>query len=173
MGKSISMLSERLFNWPKPYLVMVGPDNAGKTTLLELLEKAEDEEVAPVYGFAMETVELRHCSVVVWDLAANERARPLLKHYYENCRGVVLVIDACDRSRFKEVRRELDLMISDDDLAAKPFLILANKQDLPDPIPVEAIIEELNLNSISSLWHLGGIHTGAVNKFIQHHSFLT
>lgn len=44
--------------------------------------------------------------------------------------AVVYMVDASDKERFAESRRELDSLLSEDSVATVPFLILGNKIDI-------------------------------------------
>lgn len=58
------------------------------------------------------------------------------------------VVDSNDRERMGEVRDELWRSLAEEELKSALFLIMANKQDLPNAMSVEEVTETLGLHKI-------------------------
>ena len=64
--------------------------------------------------------------------------------------AVVYLVDAYDKERFAESKKELDALLSDDALANVPFLILGNKIDIPYAASEDELSYCLGLNGITT-----------------------
>ncbi|XP_064077735.1 uncharacterized protein LOC135195412 isoform X2 [Macrobrachium nipponense] len=105
----------------------------------------------------VETVEHGNISFRAWDLNTHERLRPLWRHYYPDTSAVIFVVDSVASERFTEAKEELQLLVEDSELKeACPFLILANKQDLPEAASPSVITEALELHRLKRPWFIQG-----------------
>ena len=81
MGILISTLIEQLFPSTPCRILMIGLDNAGKTTLLYKLKLGEVVTTLPTIGFNVETAEYINISFTVRDVGGQTKMRPLWQHY--------------------------------------------------------------------------------------------
>lgn len=149
MGGFLSFLPW-LFKLPKEArILMVGLDAAGKTTILYKLKLGEVVTTIPTIGFNVETVKYGSINFTVWDVGGQDKIRPLWRHYFQNTQGIIFVVDSNDRERVIEAREELNRMLNEDELRDAFLLVLANKMDLPNAMPVSEMIEQLDLSQKS------------------------
>ena len=111
-------------------LIYMGLDNAGKTTLLRLV--AEDKIVAhaPTQRATHETLDLGPVKFECYDLGGHTEARETWKDYYVDADAIVFMVDAYDRARFLEAKKELDSLLTATQLREVPMIVLGNKIDL-------------------------------------------
>lgn len=64
--------------------------------------------------------------------------------------AVVYLVDAADKERFAESKKELDGLLSDDSLANVPFLVLGNKIDIPIAASEEELRYYLGLSNFTT-----------------------
>ncbi|XP_003378305.1 GTP-binding ADP-ribosylation factor [Trichinella spiralis] len=105
-------------------ILLLGLDNAGKTTLLKGLVSEDITHVTPTQGFNIK-------SVVSDGFKLN-----------------IYVIDSSDRRRFDETGVELMELLEEEKLTNVPLLIFANKQDLVNAVPASSLAEGLQLHTI-------------------------
>ncbi|KAK3444416.1 hypothetical protein EUGRSUZ_A00336 [Eucalyptus grandis] len=63
---------------------------------------------------------------------------------------LIYVVDACDKERFAESKRELDALLSDEALAKVPFLVLGNKIDIPHAASEDELLYHLGLTDFTT-----------------------
>ena len=134
------------FGERKAKILMLGLDGAGKTTVLYKLKLQEVVSTIPTIGFNVETVKpAKNVSFTVWDVGGQDKIRPLWKHYFQGCEGLVFIVDSVDAARFSEARDELGWILDSDEMAGVPLVVLANKQDLPHAQSSSEVAERLGL----------------------------
>ncbi|XP_059393643.1 ADP-ribosylation factor 4-like [Carassius carassius] len=148
MGVFFSNLFSRLFEKKEMRLLMVGLDAAGKTTVLYKLKLGEVVTTIPTIGFNVETVEYRNISFTVWDVGGQDVIRRLWRHYYQNTKGLIFVVDSSDHDRIETAAEELNAMLAEDEMRDAVLLVLANKQDLPKAMPVHELTDRLGLHAL-------------------------
>ncbi|CAF1090173.1 unnamed protein product [Rotaria magnacalcarata] len=146
MGKVLSKFMKKLSTDGPKRIIMLGLDNAGKTTILYRMKRTEDFHTVPTIGFNVETISpCRGISLTVWDVGGQDHLRTLWHHYFDNVDGLVFVIDSTDSRRLHIARAELEGIYQHDAMTHVPLIVLANKQDTDDALSAEDIAEKLNL----------------------------
>ena len=62
----------------------------------------------------------------------------------------MFLVDATDRDRFSESKKELDGLLSEDALSKVPFLVLGNKIDIPTAASEDEIRHYLGLTNYTT-----------------------
>lgn len=129
-------------------LLILGLDNAGKTTIVKKLCGQSIEEIEPTLGFQIESLEYQNYNLNLWDIGGQSSIRAYWRNYFEQTDGLVWVVDSADLSRLDLVRQELEKLLMQERLAGATLLIWANKQDIEGSIPPEKIVESLGLEDV-------------------------
>jgi len=139
-----------LFTNEEHKIVIVGLDNAGKTTILYQFLMNEVVHTSPTIGSNVEEVVWKNIHFIMWDIGGQESLRAAWSTYYSNTEFVIVVIDSTDRERLTITREELYKMLIHEDLNKAAVLIFANKQDLKGSMSAAEISQQLNLTSIKT-----------------------
>ena len=136
-------------------IIILGMQNAGKTTILYRLSLGQLVKTTPTIGSNVEELTYNNVKFQAWDLGGQESTRTVWDVYYMNTDAVVFVIDSQDDEYFEESKAEFHKLLKNSNLKNAILLIFANKQDLPGAKPVNQIIEDYELNTIKNhMWFI-------------------
>eukprot|EP00040_Diaphanoeca_grandis_P018084 m.95061 g.95061 ORF g.95061 m.95061 type:complete len:185 (-) comp26783_c0_seq2:29-583(-) len=131
-------------------LLILGLDNAGKTTILKKFNDEDINTISPTLGFNIKTLEHRGFQLNFWDVGGQKSLRSYWRNYFESTDGLIWVVDSADRMRLEDCRAELQVLLQEERLAGASLLIFANKQDLPGSLTSKQIHEALRLDDIKT-----------------------
>jgi ADP-ribosylation factor-like protein 2 len=127
-------------------LLMLGLDNAGKTTVVKHLKGEDVRSVSPTLGFDICTMAHGDYTLNIWDVGGQQTIRSYWRNYFEATDAIIWVVDSADVSRIDICRQELETVLQEERLAGASLLILANKQDLPGALDGAQIADRLHLD---------------------------
>lgn len=142
------------FNWllqfsglssKKASLLIIGLDNAGKTTMLGMLANDKILCHIPTTHPNHEEIQIGGIKFTTHDLGGHVAARRLWKSYHVHTDCILFMIDASDFYRLEEARTELNRIMSD--APDTPILVIGNKIDIPNSCSKLELIERLGLET--------------------------
>ena len=128
--------------------VLVGLENAGKTTLLNILANGESVETCPTIGLNVKLVKKGGVAMKCWDIGGQAQYRGEWGRYVRGCDCIIFVVDTHARDSLKLARYELHRLLEDRELSRTPILVCANKIDLTPHVEEPELIRALNLDYI-------------------------
>jgi len=149
-------------------VLLLGLDNAGKTTLLEQIKAIYSADgqhpnlkTVPTVGQNVSVIDLPDCYLRIWDVGGQHSLRGLWQSYYKSAHAIVFVVDSTDvgdadierlskgpskgddEGRLAECKLVLEDVLQNEATEGVPVLVLANKQDREDCVEVVRIKEGL------------------------------
>uniref|UniRef100_A0A672KCE2 ADP-ribosylation factor-like 8 n=1 Tax=Sinocyclocheilus grahami TaxID=75366 RepID=A0A672KCE2_SINGR len=129
-------------------VIIVGLDNAGKTTILYQFLMNEVVHTSPTIGSNVEEIVVKKTHFLMWDIGGQESLRSSWNTYYSNTE-VMHVYTALEKINV------CFLFSFSQDLRKAAVLIFANKQDMKGCMSAAEISKYLTLSSIKDHpWHI-------------------
>nr|CAD7602437.1 unnamed protein product [Timema genevievae] len=128
-------------------VLILGLDNAGKTTYLEAAKTKftrnykgmNPSKITTTVGLNIGKIDIAGIRLNFWDLGGQEELQSLWDKYYAESHALIYIVDSSDRDRIPDSKEAFDKMISSESLIGVPLLVLANKQDLVDCMGVRDV----------------------------------
>jgi len=130
-------------------LLMVGLDNAGKTTIVKRINGEEINTISPTLGFNIKTFTHKGYLLNVWDVGGQKSLRTYWRNYFEQTDGLVWVVDSADKRRMEDCSKELHTLLKEEKLAGATLLVFANKQDIAGALDSAEIKDVLRLAELA------------------------
>ncbi|KNG44442.1 gelsolin repeat-containing protein [Stemphylium lycopersici] len=118
-------------------ILMLGLDNAGKTTIVKKIMDEDVNSVSPTLGFIIKTIEYDG----IGDVGGQKTLRTYWKNYFEKTDTLIWVVDATDRERMDDCRQELAGLLLEERLSGASLLVFKNKSDVPGSMTEDEIRE--------------------------------
>lgn len=148
------VMGQRGSKQPEARVLILGLDNAGKSTLLYKFKHNADVSTVPTIGFNVEMLEARNnkqnIALTLWDIGGQWKMREHWESFHEHAAAVAFVVDSSDKARLSEARRELENTLRSDQLRGRPLILLANKQDANGALTVTELKDKFNLTKLCS-----------------------
>ncbi|KAH8879117.1 ARF/SAR superfamily [Thozetella sp. PMI_491] len=129
-------------------ILMLGLDNAGKTTIVKKIMGEDVNTVSPTLGFIIKTIDYEGYKLNIWDVGGQKTLRSYWRNYFEKTDALIWVVDATDRLRIEDCKNELHGLLQEERLAGASLLVFANKTDVKGCMDDEEIHKGLQLSEI-------------------------
>ncbi|KAI4257053.1 MAG: hypothetical protein LQ352_001818 [Teloschistes flavicans] len=174
----LSILRKARFKDKELRVLMLGLDNAGKTTIVKRLLNEDVNSVSPTLGFIIRTMDYEgwvFSQVMIYYInsfidagtsSTFKTLRTYWRNYFEKTDALIWVVDSADRDRAWHCRQELaGLLLEEVRLMLNPgraslmiiqrlmgasLLVFANKSDIEGSMSVEEIRKSLALDAIKT-----------------------
>jgi len=168
----LSGLWKYTFQKDEYYVLILGLDNAGKTTFLEQTKTKFTKnhkglnlnKITATVGLNIGKIDIGSSRLTFWDLGGQDELQSLWDKYYAESHGIIYIIDSADKDRLNESKLAYDKMLESEHLKTVPLLILVNKQD------IEGCLSVLDVKKV---FHDASLKIGSRDCMIRPVSALT
>ncbi|KAG5437564.1 hypothetical protein PCANB_000992 [Pneumocystis canis] len=131
-------------------ILMLGLDNAGKSTIVKKICGEDVMTVSPTVGFNIKTLIWDCFKLNLWDIGGQRVLRGYWRNYFESTDAIIWTIDLTDRLRLKEGCIALKQLLKEDRLLGTTLLVLGNKCDIESAMNINELKMYLELEEITT-----------------------
>jgi len=151
-------------------VVILGLDNAGKTTLLERIKSVYSdrvmpgpERISPTVGCNVGKLTVGSVKLLFWDLGGQQGLHSIWKDYYVEAHAVIYVVDSTDIDRLDVSRDALEAALGNEGLKSVPLLVLFNKQDVDGAASLEELSNAFKKANDEEMWGARAAKVSAIS----------
>ena len=96
-------------------IIILGIQNAGKTTILYRLSLGQLVQTTPTIGSNVEEISYNNVKLQAWDLGGQETTRSVWDVYFANTDAIIYVIDTHD-SNYEESKNQFNKLLTNEAL---------------------------------------------------------
>jgi hypothetical protein len=128
-----------------PKVLVTGPYNSGKSTFVHALSTRAVSVDRLGTTIALDHGHIDHKGFVadIFGTPGQERFNPILKLLGGEALGIFLIVDSTNPEGFPRAKAMLEMTLG----RGLPFIIIANKQDLPNALSSEEIRERMKIGN--------------------------
>ncbi|XP_041788069.1 LOW QUALITY PROTEIN: ADP-ribosylation factor-like protein 13B [Anopheles merus] len=131
-------------------ILVLGIENSGKTEISFKICHQKRGDYASTKGCRLFETVIADTEIKLIEIGGGSDLRDIWKYYFLDALAVIFVIDASNIHNICESYKIFQNLMAHEFLAGKPFLILANKQDLPESVDCIEICEYLDVEYLAN-----------------------
>lgn len=132
-------------------VLILGVDNAGKSTIQTSLEGDPNKPIIPTLGLERGFCTSGETKVTMWGLGGGAGIRTYWSTYFDDIHGVIFCVDASDQDRLEESKKHFAEVAAAEKVQGKPIAIFCNKQDLKNCLSAAEVALALGVDVDSDL----------------------
>jgi small GTP-binding protein len=131
----------------KATIVVIGLDNAGKSTIVNHFAGSSGSPTAPTMGFELNKATVGDFAVKFFGLGGSSSIRGYWDNYFDEVHGIIYVVDAADADRVEESAEAFKAVMTNTRAQGKPVLVYLNKQDLKSTLSAAELAPKLGVDT--------------------------
>ncbi|XP_055531982.1 ADP-ribosylation factor-like protein 13B isoform X2 [Wyeomyia smithii] len=131
-------------------LLIVGLQYTGKTEIAHKICHLVRNDYLQTKGCRIFNTSIEHSSVQIKEIGGAPEFVDIWKYYFLDVHGIIFVVDSSNINNICQSYKVFNNLMAHDFLIGKPFLIIANKQDLPGSTDCVDICEYLDVEFLAN-----------------------
>ncbi len=148
-----------------PKILVTGPFHAGKTTIVHTLSTraVSVQRMGTTVALDFGHVDYRGFTLDLFGTVGQPRFDPILERLGGESLGAILVLDSTKPDEFPRAKE----MMQKAGVYGLPYVVVANKQDLPQALPIEEVRKKMNVSEEVAITATVGTDKSSVLKALD------